>query len=275
MPSVIESLSSTGTVTASPTRTTAVSLTTVGSTCALSSGFCTTESWPTAVLVPSEMVYLTMPRRCWPSVNGPVRLDPHPASLDDRCTQPLAVGLDPLDDEHVAARAVVVGQDVGDDRCLAPEDGRVGRGDRWHVLGRVGQDVDADAADADRRAHLRGIRDGRGARRLPGHREHVGVEVRVDGQLARAADLLREVHLRLRVARVGTRDVVAERLQLDRLAHHGPQHVRLGPRRHGAVVVAEHAQGHGRGSRTAVPVVDLVADDLLLGPVLGTDGEGP
>ena len=56
MPSLIESLSSTGIVTASPTRTVARSSTTVGSTLSLGSGFCTTESWPTAVFVPSEIV---------------------------------------------------------------------------------------------------------------------------------------------------------------------------------------------------------------------------
>ena len=56
MPSLIESLSSAGIVTASPTRTVATSSTTVGRTFSLGSGFWTTESWPTAVFVPSLIV---------------------------------------------------------------------------------------------------------------------------------------------------------------------------------------------------------------------------
>ncbi len=67
-----------------------------------------------------------------------------------------------------------------------------------------------------------------GAGRLARHGEDVGVEVGVERELARALDGLREAHAGLRVGRVGAGDVVAERLELDRLADDGAQRRRAG-----------------------------------------------
>ena len=62
MPSAIESLSSTGMVTVSPSRTTAVSSTTIGTT-PVRAGRWTTEIWPVVRLTPSLTEYVTCPAR--------------------------------------------------------------------------------------------------------------------------------------------------------------------------------------------------------------------
>ena len=202
------------------------------------------------------------------------RLGADPPPLHDRDPQPGVARDDTLDDEDVAARAVVVGEHVGDDRRLPAQHGRVGRRDGRQVHRGVGHDVDADAAHADPGAHLGGIRDRRRAGRLARHGEDVGVEVGVERELARALDGLREAHAGLGVGRVGTGDVVAQWLELDRLADDGSQHVRLGLRRDRlAVLLTQHVEGDGRLLGAATAVVDLVLDDLVALVDLRLDGQ--